>query len=188
MAGAPKLGLAHLGILRVLKEAHLPVDCIAGSSAGALVAAFCAAGAGIEDMVQMALRLNWRRLQRMTLPVLALSSNEPMRRYLALTLPAKEFENLVMPLRLVATDLLSAEMVVFEGGPGLKSLGLVTDPDVVFLRGDLHEAIRASCTRPVINRPVELRNRLLVDGCLTNNVPSLAGSRYGGPTWWPPWT
>jgi len=49
---------------------------------------------------------------------------------------------------------------------------MISDPDVVFTTGDTVEAIRASCARPVINRPVKLEGRLLVDGCLANNVPA----------------
>ena len=173
LGGGAELGLAHIGVLRVLVANDLAPVCIAGSSAGALVAAFFAAGTPVDSMARIALRLNWRSIQRMTLPVLALSTNAPLRRFLELALPVKDFESLAMPLRLVTTDLLTAEMVVYEGGPGLHSLGLVDDPDIVFERGDLLEAIRASCTRPVINRPVRLRGRLLVDGCLSNNVPSL---------------
>jgi NTE family protein len=170
--GGAELGLAHIGILRVLETQGLAPCLVAGSSAGALVGAFYAAGASVNMMERVSLRLNWRSIQRMILPVLALSSNEPLRRFLGKTLPAESFDTLKLPLRLVATDLLTAEMVVFEGGPGFQSKGQIGDEDVVFTTGDLLDAIRASCTRPVINRPVDIDGRLLVDGCLTNNIPS----------------
>jgi len=173
LGGGAELGLAHIGVLRVLEEHGFRIECIAGSSAGALVAAFYAAGASVPLMERIARRLRWRMLQRMTFPVLALSTNAPLKRFLERTLPVRSFDALKIPLRLVTTDLLSGEMVVFQGGPGLRSCGLVEDPDVVFEEGDLIEAVRASCTRPVINRPVEIGNRLLVDGCLTSNVPAL---------------
>ena len=173
LGGGAELGLAHIGVLRVLEKHGLAPTYLAGSSAGALAAAFYAAGTPVDTMERIGLRLNWRTIQRMTIPVLALSTNEPLRRFLEKTLPVKDFDSLKRPLRLVTTDLLTSEMVVFEGGPGWRPRGLIDDPDIVFARGDLLDVIRASCTRPVINRPVQLGERLLVDGCLTNNVPSL---------------
>jgi len=173
LGGGAELGLAHIGVLKTLEENGFPIRYLAGSSAGALVASFYAAGAPVALMERIAHRMNWRMLQRMTLPLLALSTNEPLKRFLERTLPVRSFDALKMPLRLVTTDLLTGEMVVFQGGPGLRSRRLVNDPDVVFEQGDLIEAIRASCARPVINRPVEIGGRLLVDGCLTNNVPAL---------------
>jgi NTE family protein len=172
LGGGAELGIAHIGVLRVLERHGFFPHLVAGSSAGALVGAFYAAGVSVDAMERISLRMNWRAIQRMILPILALSTNEPLRRFLLKTIPAKSFDELKRPLRLVTTDLLSAEMVVFQGGPGFESCGLIDDSDVVLTEGDLLEAIRASCTRPVINRPVELDGRTLVDGCLTNNVPS----------------
>jgi len=172
LGGGAELGFAHLGVLRILEQHRLFPSCLAGSSAGALVAAFYAAGTPMAKMRRIGVRMNWRAVQRMTFPVLALSTNEPLRTFLIAMLPVLDFASLRLPLRLVATDLLTGEMVVFEGGPGLHSRGMITDPDVIFTTGGLVEAIRASCTRPVINRPVKIGNRVLVDGCLTNNVPA----------------
>ncbi len=172
LGGGAELGFAHIGVLRALEHRGLFPSFLAGSSVGGLVAAFYAAGTPIAKMRRLGMRMNWRTVQRMTLPILALSTNEPLRTFLTAMLPVLDFASLRIPLRLVTTDLLTAQMVVFEGGPAFQSRGLINDPDVVFTTGDLVEAIRASCTRPIINRPVKLENRLLVDGCLTNNVPA----------------
>lgn len=172
MGGGAELGLAHIGVLSVLEEHGIIPSYLSGSSAGALVATFCAAGASVQRMREMALRLSWRELQRLTLPVLAISSNEPLGRFLRRMLPVQDFASLKIPLRIVTTDLLTAEMVVYQGGPPFDSRGLVTDPDTVFATGDLIDAVRASCARPVINHPVTIGDRLLVDGDLTNNVPA----------------
>jgi len=173
LGGGSELGLAHLGVLCVLEEHGIRASFISGCSAGALVAAFYAGGAPVEFMREIGLRLNWRALQKFTLPVLALSTNEPLGRFLQRFLPARDFASLKIPIRLVTTDLLTAEMVVFQGGPPFKPLGIIEDPEVVFETGDFIEAVRASCARPVINRPVKIGKRLLVDGALTNNVPAL---------------
>jgi NTE family protein len=104
---------------------------------------------------------------------MALSTNEPLGRFLERFLPVRDFASLKIPMRIVATDLLTAQMVVFQGGPPFQPRGLVEDPEVVFTSGDFIQAIRASCARPVINHPVKIGHRLLVDGALTNNVPAL---------------
>lgn len=173
LGGGSELGLAHLGVLCVLEEHGIRASFVSGCSAGALVAAFYAGGAPAPFMRDIGLRLNWRALQKFTLPVLALSTNEPLGRFLRRFLPARDFASLKIPIRLVTTDLLTAEMVVFQGGPPFQPRGLIEDPEVVFETGDFIEAVRASCARPVINRPVKIGKRLLVDGALTNNVPAL---------------
>ena len=173
LGGGSELGLAHLGVLCVLEEQGIRASFISGCSAGALVAAFYAGGAPVQFMRQIGLRLDWRALQKFTLPVMALSTNEPLGRFLERFLPVRDFASLRIPIRIVATDLLTAQMVVFQGGPPFQPRGLVEDPEVVFASGDFIQAIRASCARPVINRPVKIGHRLLVDGALTNNVPAL---------------
>jgi len=172
LGGGAELGIAHIGVLEVLERHGLRPSFLAGTSAGALVAAFYAAGAPVAKMRRLVGRLSWRTFQRLTVPMLALSTNAPLGRFLRALLGSRDFQSLKVPLRVVTTDLLTAEMVVFEGGPGLAPRGLVRDPDVVFTTGDLAEAVRASCARPVINRPVEIGGRLLVDGYLTCNVPA----------------
>jgi NTE family protein len=173
LGGGSELGLAHLGVLCVLEEQGIRASFISGCSAGALVAAFYAGGAPVKFMREIGLRLNWRALQKFTLPVMALSTNEPLGRFLERFLPARDFASLKIPIRLVTTDLLTAEMVVFQGGPPFQARGIIEDSEVVFATGDFIEAVRASCARPVINRPVQIGKRLLVDGALTNNVPAL---------------
>jgi NTE family protein len=171
LGGGAALGLAHIGVLSVLEEAGLRPSFLAGSSAGALAAAFYCAGASIGTMRQIALRLHWKGLQKTTLPILALGTNEPLGHFLKHLLPVRDFDALRLPLRIVTTDLLTAEMVVFEGGPPFHPRGMIDDPDIVFDRGDLIEAVRASCARPVITHPVRIGERLLVDGGLSCNVP-----------------
>jgi NTE family protein len=173
LGGGGELGLAHLGVLCVLEEHGIRASFISGCSAGALVAAFYAAGTPVKFMRQIGLRLDWRAFQKFTLPVMALSTNEPLGRFLERFLPVRDFASLRIPIRIIATDLLTAAMVVFQGGPPFQPRGLIEDPEVVFEAGDFIEAIRASCARPIINLPVKMGPRLLVDGALTNNVPAL---------------
>ena len=94
-----------------------------------------------------------------------------MRGYLSQLLPVKHFEDLQIPLAVVATDLVTAEMVVVTASDNQPDPAHVPD-DVVVTSADLLDAICASCAIPVVFEPVKLNGRMLVDGFLTNNVPA----------------
>ena len=55
-------GLAHIGVIKVLEENNIPIDFIAGSSIGAMVGSFYAAGLSIKEIEKIALSTNWRRV------------------------------------------------------------------------------------------------------------------------------
>jgi len=172
LGGGAHFGVAHIGVIAVLEREGLRPDYVSGTSAGAMVAAAYASGVSVAEMKRLAQGLNWKSLQRAVFPRLALTSNEPLGAFLRTIMPVTSFEDLRMPLRIVTTDLVTGEMVVFEGGPAFQREGLVTEPDIVFETGDLVDAVRAGCARPVINLPVRMGDRLLVDGFLANNVPA----------------
>lgn len=187
LSGGGARGFAHVGVLRVLEEAGLRVDCVAGTSMGAVVGAFHAAGFGaarIESVlrgidwarvfdgradrsllpaerrtreVPPALRLGFEGLRRPRLPSGALGDQRVNRMLIAeLAEPAwragGDFARLPLPFRAVALDVRSGERVVFE-------------------RGDLARAVRASLSIPVALPAVPLGERLLVDGGLVDNLP-----------------
>ncbi len=172
LGGGSHFGVAHIGVIAVLEREGLRPDYIAGTSAGAMVAAAYASGVSVPEMRRLAERLSWKSLQKAIFPRLALTNNEPLGTFLRKVMPVTRFEDLQIPLRVVTTDLVTGEMVVFEGGPAFERKGLVTEPDIVFETGDLVEAVRAGCARPVISLPVRIGDRLLVDGFLANNVPA----------------
>jgi len=171
LGGGALLGLAHVGVLEALEARGLRPDLVTGTSIGALVAACFAGGMPIADMKRTALAFNWKRVRRRKMiPTMAIYSSEPMREFLAGVLPCTDFDRLDIPVGFVATDLRTAQMVVF-GSRNLEALENADD-DIVVLKTDMIEALRASCTVPVLFEPVELEGRILVDGFLTNNVPA----------------
>jgi len=170
-AGA-HLGVAHLGVLEVLEREGLVPGYMAGTSSGAMVAAAYASGLPLREMIEATAGLSWKLLQKTALSHLALTTNAPLGDFLRGILPVTRFEDLRIPLRVVTTDLLTGEMVVYQGGPAFAPQGLMAAWDVVFETGDLVEAVRASCARPVITMPVRIGDRLLVDGVLVSNVPA----------------
>ena len=148
-------GWAHLGVLQALREKGIQVDCIAGTSMGAVVGAFLAAGR--EDaLLDLALHLDWKRLRQFFWEVsLSRSGLTDGRRLLEETqnlLGLREFRELNLPFRCVATD-------------------LNTGSEVILGSGNLLEALRASISIPGVFSPVWVGKRLLVDGGLVNPVP-----------------
>ena len=152
LGGGAARGLAHLGVLKVLIEEKIPIDFIAGVSVGSIVAAGFAAGLSMEQLIQQAESVTWKHLSRWSLSLQGFNRNDRMADWLESLLPVSTFEELKVPLRVLATDLRTGKPVVLERGP-------------------LFPAIRASCAIPGLYVPVEVNGYLLADGYLTCNLP-----------------
>ncbi len=148
-------GWAHLGVLQVLRERGVQIDVVAGTSMGALVGAFFAAGR--ESVLrELAENLDWRRLRQffweVSLSRSGLTDGRRLSEELRKLLGVKEFRELELPFRAVATD-------------------LGTGGEVVLGSGNLLQSVRASISIPGVFSPVSIGKRLLVDGGLVNPVP-----------------
>jgi NTE family protein len=152
LAGGFARGIAHLGVLRVLREAEIPIDCVAGTSVGALIAIGYCAGASLEDMVQVGQTTSFTDFGRWTPSWLGLATNQRMEKYLARFTPAKTFEELRTPLAIATTDINAGVSVYYSHGP-------IAPP------------LRASCAYPGLFVPIQFEGRTLVDGFLTAPVP-----------------
>jgi NTE family protein len=162
LSGGGARGIAHVGVLKVLREHEIPVDVIAGTSAGALVGGAYAAGLSLEELEKWARGLRWRDFGRMTLSKLGVQTNARLEELIRARFPVARFENLSLPFAAVATDLHTGEAVTLSG------------------KGDLARAIRASCAIPGWYVPVrDKRNRQLVDGGLVANIPTAAARSLG---------
>lgn len=162
LSGGAARGFAHVGVLRAFERHRIPIDMIAGSSAGAVVGGAYAAGLSVDDLAAFGRSLRWRRLGRLTISRAGLQSNQPMEMILRDRFPVTRFEDLRIPFAAVATDLHSGAEVVMKG------------------RGDIAFAIRASCTIPGIYVPaIDEQGRQLVDGGLVAIVPAAAARSLG---------
>lgn len=162
LSGGAARGMAHVGVLRALAENHIPIDCIAGTSAGSIVAGAYASGMPIEEIAEFGRKLRWRDIGRVTMSRLGIQSNERLEDYLRARLPITKFEDLPMPFAAVATDLKTNTAVVMKG------------------HGDVPFAIRASCTIPGWYVPViDDHGRQLVDGGLVAVVPTVVTRLLG---------
>jgi NTE family protein len=160
LGGGFARGIAHIGVLRVLEQNHIPIDFIAGTSVGALVAATYASGTSLDEMEREGAETRFRNFGRWTVSRMGMASNDRLKDYLHKFTPARYFHEMKMPLSIVATDLISGE-------------------SVHFLDGEIAPALRASCAYPGLFLPVEYRNHILVDGFLTETVPAPAVRKMG---------
>jgi len=162
LSGGAARGIAHVGVLRVLQEHDIPIDYIAGTSAGALVGGALASGMSLDEIEEIGRNLRWRDMGRTTLSRLGVQSNARMEEYIRARFPVTRFEELKIPFAAVATDLRAGSAVVLSG------------------EGDVAFAIRASCTIPGWYVPVtDEQGRQLVDGGLVANVPTAAARALG---------
>jgi predicted acylesterase/phospholipase RssA/CRP-like cAMP-binding protein len=149
--GGPR-GFAHLGVIRALEEAGVPVDVVGGTSIGAIVGALCALD--LDDTARVrALTHQIGRLVTLTLPLVAVSSGRRVDRLLADRLGTVPIEDLPRRFFCISASLTRAEEVVHDRGP-------------------LWPAVRASASLPGIFPPVYADGDLLVDGATLNNVPA----------------
>jgi NTE family protein len=155
LSGGAARGIAHVGVLQALVEHAIPIDCIAGTSAGSLVGGAMASGLPLAEIEAIGRSLRWRDVGRMTMSRMGVQSNERLEQYLRARLPVTRFEELPIPFAAVATDLQSGNAVIMRD------------------RGDVPFAIRASCAIPGWYVPVtDEHGRQLVDGGLIANIPS----------------
>jgi len=144
LAGGFARGIAHIGVLRVLREARIPIDCVAGTSVGALIGAAYCAGASLEQMQEAGQATTFADFGRWTPSWLGLATNQRMEKYLERFTPAKTFEELQTPLAISTSDLNQGLTVYYTSGP-------IVPP------------LRASCAYPAMFVPIQYDGRTLVD-------------------------
>ena len=152
LAGGFARGIAHIGVLRALANANIPIDCVAGTSVGALIGACYCAGVPLEEMQRIASSTSFADFGRWTPSWLGLATNQRMESYFARFTHVKKFEELKTPLAVAATDI---------------NAGI----SVYYTRGLITPALRGSCAYPGLFVPIQFEGRTLVDGFLTAPVP-----------------
>jgi len=147
-------GPAHIGIIKTLLKNNIPIDFIAGSSIGAWVGAHFALYQDIEKLEN-----DFLKKQRQKITMFSdisrkggLIRGEQIEKFLRKIFNEAEFKNTKIPLKIISTDLVSGEQVVFQ-------------------KGDLAQAVRASISIPMTFKPLEFKDKVLVDGGLSNPVP-----------------
>jgi NTE family protein len=156
LGGGAARGFAHIGVLRVLEDAGIPVELVVGTSVGSLVGALYADGYNASELEHLSRDLDRDDFFDFGIaPALfgtGLASGERLEQWMRDHLRARDIEQLAIPYAAVATDLDDGSVVVLD-------------------RGEIVRAVRASSAIPGVFEPVELEGRLLVDGGVVANLP-----------------
>jgi NTE family protein len=194
LSGGGARGIAHIGALRALEEAGIPVDAVAGTSMGAVVGSIYATGRTATELEQIVLSLDWA----------SLSSGRPDRRDLPLARRPDRYAPTVgvdfdwrgvrLPAGLVAEHRINSFLIEHLASAGYAAGGdfdrlpvrfrcVATALDdgarVVLASGDLPRAVRASMSIPLLLPPVDWKGRPLVDGLVTDNLPVDVAGAFG---------
>lgn len=160
LGGGAAKGVAHIGVLKCLRESHVEISYISGTSIGALVAAFYAFGKSIEEMEAIGGELSFSKVTSFTLRKRGFSTTDSIRKLVVEELGDVRIEDAQIPLAILAAE-------------------ITTGKKVVFTSGSLADAICASLAVPGVYVPVESEGRLLVDGGIVENVPVSPLKRLG---------
>ncbi|MBE0513351.1 patatin-like phospholipase family protein [Sulfurimonas sp.] len=152
LGGGAVLGAAHVGVLKALEEKKIEISAICGTSAGAIVAALYAFGKTPQEIEKIVVEFEWKKISSLTLSKYGLLSNEKIGEIIKHNIGNKNFEDANIPLGMIATDITTGEKVILN-------------------KGSVADAVVASTCIPGIFIPVEIEERLLVDGGIVENVP-----------------
>lgn len=152
LSGGGSRGIAHIGVLRALLERQIEPDCLAGTSAGAIVGALYAAGYSPAEMLEFFETKSPFRLSKLALTKPGIIDTAKVVADFKEYFPENSFEALGKPLRIVATDILAGQPVVFDSGP-------------------LIPALLASSSVPIVFTPTEIDGRWFSDGGIVDNFP-----------------
>ncbi len=157
LSGGAARGLAHIGVLKALEEESIPIDMIAGTSAGAMVGACYAKERKAAVLEEIALGIDWKKMAHLVDLNLILLwkgfvQGQKVKSFLSSLIGDVRFEDLEIPLAVVAADVENMEEVILN-------------------ESSVIEAVRASISMPVILTPVKWENRFLIDGGVVNPMP-----------------
>ncbi|MEH7502445.1 patatin-like phospholipase family protein [Neobacillus drentensis] len=153
-------GFAHLGVIKALIDAGIPIHLIAGSSMGALVASFYGAGIDMDRLYKLSTAFKRKYFLDFTVPKMGFISGKKVKEFIKVFTHGKNIEELSIPIGIVATDLLTGEKVVFQ-------------------TGSVADAVRASISIPGIFVPEKYNGRILVDGGVSDRVPVSVAKEMG---------
>jgi len=147
-------GWAHIGVIKALEKENIPIHFISGSSIGSYVGAIYSGG-GFESLKEFALSMDKKKVLSyidVVFPRSGLINGKNATKLYSLHTKILHFEELSIPMKMVATDMNTGEKIILD-------------------EGNIPEAIRSSCSIPGIFTPVKMGNRWVIDGGLIDPVP-----------------
>lgn len=160
LGGGAARGFAHIGVIKALEAQGIVPDIVVGTSAGSVVGVLYASGLDGFALQKLALGMQEDMVADWTLPNRGVLKGEALQEFINRNLRNQPLQKLRRPVGVVATDLLSGEMMLFR-------------------RGDAGIAVRASSAVPGVFQPVEISGREYVDGGLTSPVPVQSARAMG---------
>jgi NTE family protein len=194
LGGGGARGIAHISVLRKLEAMHVPVDCVAGTSMGALVGAMYASGMSVDDIERTVLGLDWPRLFDDSLDRPERSFRRKRDDELVIAAPGVGIGRKGVK---IAGGILGGERILLLFEKLVEPVSVIEDFDrlpipfravaadindgepVVIQGGDLALAMRASMSLPGVFPPVSIGGRVLVDGGIARNLPIDIGRQMG---------
>jgi len=152
LSGGGARGIAHIGVIKALKEGGIEPKRVAGTSAGAIAGVLWASGMSAEDMLEFVRKTSVLKLIRAHIPYTGLISLQYLKERMQEVVPGDRFEDLQHPLSITTTNLLTGKCEYFSTGP-------------------LSDMVCASSAIPLIFKPVKWNDRIYVDGGVVNNLP-----------------
>ncbi len=153
-------GLVHIGVLKVLHQSKIFPDYIVGTSIGAVIGAAYAAGRTPEEIEELFQKIDWKAIVDFTLPKNGLLKGRIVETKIRNLVQNKSFEELNIPLQLVAYDLTAKKKVEF-------------------IRGDVARAVRASISIPGVFTPLSIHNHSYIDGAVVDPIPVRTVKKMG---------
>ncbi len=153
LSGGGVRGIYHIGVLQAFSEEGLKFAMLSGTSAGALVGALFASGLSPKEMLAIASSTKWFNFLRPSLPARGLIGMDYLEYILHKHIPEDDFDSLKIPIRITATNLTRGTLCVFDKGS-------VTAP------------VLASCSIPMLFKPIQIKNELYLDGGIMLNMPA----------------
>lgn len=161
LGGGFARGIAHAGVLKVIEQSGLRLHCIAGVSAGSIAAAAFASGASAKEIGQAGASMRFSDVARWSPNRMGFMGSDRMEGFVRKLLKSYRFEDMKIPLGVVATDLATGRPAAFRD------------------HGDVCLPLRASCSYPGIFQPVQVGGRLLVDGGVSMEIPAVMCRQMG---------
>jgi NTE family protein len=186
LSGGGARGMAHIGVLKILEDLRIPIDCIAGTSMGAIVGGLYASGMTAQQIDATMRSLDWQEAFRDAPPRrdLAFRRKQDDRNFLVRLPLGLKHKQILLPKGFIQGQKLQETLrqltLPFSNSTDFDLLptpfravatDLETGNAVLMDKGDLAIAMRASMSAPGVFAPVELNGRLLVDGGLAENLP-----------------
>lgn len=153
LSGGGVRGFAHIGALRALEDVGIKPEIIAGVSAGSVVASFYAAGMTADEIFNLFSNIDMSKFLQVDITKSGFLKLDKFKKFIAKNLPVDNIEQLQLPTIIAATD-------------------IEQQHEMAFTQGNIAERVTASCSIPLVFKPVKIGDSYYVDGGVLHNLPS----------------